>query len=249
MRAPALALLWILALGVGGTLAAQSPEDVAGIPEAGAALVDPDFAVTVQALGLRREVQMHQWTREGGEFSTAWLEERVDATQFPPIYANPPEPSYGSARWLAEDARLEGRRMAPELLAGLDGWVALPVDEVAAALPPNLAMVFQPAGNWLSSSVDPDAPVVGDLRIRWWQLPGGPLQATLVDIDGTWQAPGPEVELVRGEDADPVPLPADGIPGLPERERGSGLPMLLGLMLIAAALGVGIYLFRRRRRR
>lgn len=247
MRAFALALL--LVPGAWGTLAAQSPEDVAGVPEVGPALVDPDFGVSVQALGLRREVQMRQWTRADGEYRAQWREERVDASQFPSTYANPPDPAYGSARWIARDARLDGRRLAPELLAQLDGWAALPADEVAGALPPNLAMVFQPAGNWLSSSADPDAPVVGDLRIRWWQLPAGPMQASLVDIDGTWQAPGPEVELVRGEESDPVPLPADGIPGLPERERDgeSSLPMLLGLALIALALAGGIFLLRRRR--
>lgn len=222
------------------------PEAVAGIPEVAEPVVDPDYGVQVEALGLRREVQMWQWQRDGDGFGGTWSAEPIDASDFPERYANPGRAPYGSAQWFAGRVQLDGRRLAPELITALPGWEPVPVERAAAALPPNLAVVFQPDGAWLSSSADSDNPHIGDLRIRWQQLPGGPLHGDLVADGPRWIAVAPGSQLARGaparqgEDVDPVP-------GLPGRDPAAGGLAWLAWVLLAFMLVGGFVLYRRNR--
>jgi len=227
---------------------AGAPQPVAGVPEVAEPVGDPDYGVQVDALGLRREVQMWQWQRDGDTFRGTWSAEPIDASDFPAGYANPGEPPYGSAQWLAGQVRLDGRRLAPELLAGLPGWEPVPVERAAASLPSNLAVVFQPDGAWLSSSADPRAPDVGDLRIRWQQLPVGPLHGVLVADGQRWVAAAPDASLARGEPTDAIADDAtDPVPGLPGRgPEGGGLTWLAWVLLAFMLVG-GFVLYRRNR--
>lgn len=247
MRGGCLLAAWLVlsswAVAASGPVA--EAEAVSGIPQVAEPVEDPDFGVRADALGLRREVQMWQWQRDGEGFNGTWSAEPIDASDFPSDHANPGEPSYGSARWFAGQARLGGRRLAPELLASLSGWEPLPATQAAAALPPNLAAVFQPDGEWLSSSADPGQPHIGDLRIRWQRLPNGPVHGELVAEGQRWVAAGPGAGLARGE---PRASSADDpLPGLPGRDApGAGLGWLAWALLAFMLVG-GFVLYRRNR--
>lgn len=230
--------------------AAAVPEAVAGTPRVSAPVIDPDYGVQVDALGLRREVQMWQWQRDGEGFRGTWSAEAIDASDFPAEHANPGEPPYGSAQWLAGQVELAGRRLAPELIATLPGWEPLPATQAAAALPQNLAVVFQPEGAWLSSSADPEAPHIGDLRVRWQHLPGGPLHGELVADGERWIAAAPGSVLARGEPAQSgvdTDTDADPVPGLPGRDATAGGLAWLAWALLAFMLVGGFVLYRRNR--
>lgn len=223
-------------------------QPVAGVPEVAEPVVDSDYGVQVDALGLRREVQMWQWQRDGDTFRGTWSAEPIDASDFPADYANPGEPPYGSAQWIAGQVRLAGRRVAPELLADLPGWEPVPVEQAAASLPSNLAVVFQPDGIWLSSSADTGQPDVGDLRIRWQQLPVGPVHGSLVADGQRWVAVAPDSVLARGEPGAAADVDAnDPVPGLPGRgPTGGGLTWLAWVLLAFMLVG-GFVLYRRNR--
>lgn len=225
---------------------AAASQVVSGTPEVAEPVADPDYGVQVEALGLRREVQMWQWQRDGEGFRGIWSAEPIDASTFPPDHANPGDPPYGSAQWIAGQAHLSGRRLSSELIATLPGWEPVPVEQAAAALPPNLAVVFQPDNGWLSSSADPGTPDIGDLRIRWQQLPGGPLHGELVADGQRWVALAPGSTLSRGEPAQQR-NGEDPFPGLPGRDApGSGLTWLAWVLLAFMLVG-GFVLYRRNR--
>lgn len=246
---------WVatLALGIAPWVAATAeesgaPQPVAGVPEVAEPVADPDYGVQVDALGLRREVQMWQWQREDGAYRGTWSAEQIDASEFPADYANPGEPPYGSAQWIAGRVRLDGRRVSPELLVDLPGWEPVPVGQAAASLPPNLAVVFQPDGDWLSSSADPGQPDVGDLRIRWQQLPVGPVHGQLVADGQRWVAAAPDSRLARGEPGAAADVDAaDRVPGLPGRGQAGGGLTWLAWVLLAFMLVGGFVLYRRNR--
>ncbi len=231
----------LLALFACAAFAQGVPEPVAGELRAGDELVDPLFGVRARALGLERKVEMFQWRRrpEGG-YAAEWVDGPVDGAGHDQAHANPPWPAFRSERWLSERAVLAGRAVDSALFAALDGWEPLPVD--AAALPPNLAVVFQSDGVGLTSSAVPAAPEIGDLRLRWSVLPEGPVHGRAVERDGRWVAAGEGSALVRGEDDATA---HDGLPGLelPPRMGSGWLPWVAGafvLLLLA-------WLLRRRR--
>lgn len=226
--------------------AVATAEAVAGIPDVAEPVVDPDYGVQVDALGLRREVQMWQWQRDGEGFRGVWSAEPIDASDFPPAYANPGEAPYGSAQWYAGQVHLAGRRLSPELIASLPGWEPVPAERAAAALAPNLAVVFQPDAGWLSSSADPDAPDIGDLRVRWQQLPGGPLHGELVADGQRWVAGPAGSGLARGE-PEQAAGNDDPVPGLPASTVAGGGLTWLAWGLLAFMLVGGFVLYRRNR--
>lgn len=227
---------------------ATAAEVVSGTPDVTGTVADPDYAIEREALGLRREVQMWQWDRDGEGFAGRWSGSTIDSSDFPPQHANPGEPPYADGQWWAGQVQLQGRRLGPDLLTTLEGWQPIPASEAVAALPPNLAVVFQPDGDWLSSSADPARPDIGDLRVRWWQLPNGPVHGELV-ADGTrWAAASAGGALMRGElgtEADDAAR--DPIPGLPGRERG-GVMGILAWVLLGILLVGGFVLVRRQQR-
>ncbi|MFN3902868.1 hypothetical protein [Rehaibacterium terrae] len=224
--------------------AQAAPVPVAGELRAGAELVDPLFGVRARALGLERKVEMLQWRRrpEGG-YAAEWVDGPVDGAGHDPAHANPPWPAFRSERWLSEHAVLAGRAVDPALFAALDGWQPLAVD--AAALPPNLAVVFQPDGAGLTSSAVPAAPEIGDLRLRWSVLPEGPVHGQAVERDGRWVAAGEGSALLRGVGDDAV---GEELPGLdlPPRMGSGWLPWAAGILVLVLLVLLAQLLRRRR---
>lgn len=249
----------LLALLLAAPLAcAQAPEppDAAAITEAervgvlqpDGVVADPAFGVSTPALGLAREVRMYQWieTREPGHlpsYRQDWAAEAVDSSAFaePLEHANSGPLPFASARWFAERALFSGEPVhGAGLWRELDGWQPLSPDPTA--LPPNLALLFVPDGDGLTSSDDPAQPRIGDLQVRWLALPGGSVRGPLRRDGGVLAAFHQGARLVR------VSMPADGLPGLDEH-RNPIRDLWLWLVAALSLAALMLYFFLRAPRR
>lgn len=216
---------------VNGDLAAREP------------LLDPVFGFSARALGLRRNVEMWQWSEatEGGataaSYRAQWSSTAIDSSNFDADHRNPKMP-FVSAQWFSDSALLNGRPVAPALLATLDDWQTQDVQ--LDSLPENLAAVFRVENGMLSSGEDLSRPQIGDLRISWQVLPAGPVHGYAV-VGASGLDMGEGAGLIRGAAID------TDLPGLQQGARpGSDLLWWLLAALLAGALLLGVLLRRAR---
>ncbi len=214
LRLLARAMLILLALAAGsGGLAGQPrlPDPGARIDDAVVVAVltpegvveDPVFGVAAPALGLERRVEMLQWQESiepdgAARYQAVWSEQAIDSAVFAEAddHRNPGLLPFTSERWFAPTARLGGRPVAPDSLwRELGGWQPLSPDPTA--LPPNLALLFVPDEVGLITSDDPSQPQIGDLRVRWSALPGGPVSAPVVSVGAGFRPADADLAMVR----------------------------------------------------
>lgn len=211
---------------------------------------DPVFGIAAPALGLAREVEMYQWIEVAAPVATeaeaagsgpthqyrmGWSSQAIDSLAFaePEDHENPGPLPFASERWFAETAVLDGMTVSSSSLwRDLPGWQPLSPDPTA--LPANLALLFVGNGDGLSTSQDPDLPEIGDLRVRWLALPGGPVRGELVRDGDAYVAASEAVGFER------LPTLPDTVPGLDSPRRlASDLwlwlvgAVIFGLLLVA----------------
>lgn len=221
----ALIVVALLPLSVKG----QQAQPLRGELTASSNLRDPEFNVEVRAPGLRRQVEI--WSVDPEHPGRgAW---RDLVLQAGPATTLP----ITTHTWLAEDAAVGAQPVAPDMLALLSDWQPLCIEP--AQLPENLSAVFVAVDGVLFSGDDPLAPQVGDLRIRWFRLPVGPVVGAAHWRDGAWHY-GVGAALQYG-----LP-PVDALPGL---ARGA-LPGadLLWWLVSLLLLPVAFFLVSRRSR-
>jgi hypothetical protein len=242
-RIAALAGLLLLA----GALRAQ--EAPVGEPLPDAPVRDVEFGVTVRQFGLERHVEMLQWQSTPNGFERVWSDEPIDASRFDPAHANPVGWPLPGRRWLARSATLDGKPLAPDVIATLGEWRDFRPG--FNALPGNMAATFQPEGDGLGSADNPLAPEVGDLRIRWRQLVLPPLQGRVRLEDGRWRLASPDgtnpnaAAAVTASSVVATPPPAEVRPG-----DGVGVRWWLGgVLLVLAAVVIALHRQRVRRGR
>lgn len=205
-----------------------------GRPWAERPLVDEEFGVVSHAFGLRRQVEMAQWRRSGGEYLLVWSAQPIDSSRFPRQHRNPGEFRLRSREWTTAATMPDGRPLAEAAVEALGIWRPLAPDP--GALPENLAATFQPDGDMLTTADDPSAPRVGDLRIRWFERVLPPLRDRVVLRGGVW--------IATDAPADTAEVP----PPDAEGELRSYTPWLGGLLLLIVAVVVAVRHRRRRRR-
>jgi hypothetical protein len=161
---------------------------VGGRVTATGTLSDPDFGFEVKALGLRRSVEMYQWKekRESREekklgggtetvttyrYETDWDDELIDSRQFkvPQGHANPGAFPLDSRRVMADSARLGGYTLDSSLVAELDDWQSFKPGGESLAPPEG----FRAERDGYYRGGDPGNPQVGDVRVRFRQVPEG----------------------------------------------------------------------------
>lgn len=210
-----------------------------GMPKVVTPPRDPMFQVSAGVTRLRRTVAMFQWRQvdEGGHihYEMDWVDHPVDATHFaqPAGHANPSHFPVRDAHFLAPRVTLNGFELAPDMVAGLHGALALKPD--FSSLPPNLAVSFQNVDGELLTCADPLSPRLGDLRVSWQGVPPQVVTViarvqghTLVAARGTRDGHG---YVIRSGNR---PLAAM-LPDLPPRPPA---PMFWrGLALLAAWIG------------
>ncbi len=167
-----------------------------GTAEAMAPVRDGAFGITASALKLRREVEMFQWKEEsksetkkklgGGEettttysYSKAWSSSLIDSSDFQKSdgHANPAKMPVGSETFTAEGIHVGEFQLPDSLTALINNYVPRPVTaaEAKAAAKEQSADIRTAPGGILYVGADPQAPVVGDLRIAFQMAPSGPI--------------------------------------------------------------------------
>jgi hypothetical protein len=150
-----------------------------------AGVVDPVLGVHVPGLRVRRTSEMAQWRRTtdaedpdaAASYRLEWASNRIDSSAWPTERQNPSAWPVPSAE-LGADVRVAGVPVAPDLVARSDGLEPFVVDrELAAAAATHLGLagvvavdgaLFLPfAGG------RPEAPNVGDVRVRFERVPEG----------------------------------------------------------------------------
>ncbi len=147
-------------------------------------LADPEFGVEADGLALRRRVEMYQWEekksrRSGNEkrydyrYEKTWDDELIVSKEFdqPSDHENPPSLPFPSMQWRAESPRLGAFVLGADAVSELSDWEAVNAD--ASALPPNLAASLRQQGGVLTTASSLDSPAIGDVRIRFDQVPLG----------------------------------------------------------------------------
>lgn len=174
--------LLALALAVAPAAAQTVPE---GDPLPSNALVDADFGVASKAFGLERRVEMYQWRRDDdGRYTRVWAAGLIDSGGFDPAHRNPPRLPVRNRSWWVDGASLDGRPLPLDVVRLLGQWQT--VRPNFSRLPGRYAARFQPEGDGLSSSENPLAPVIGDVRITWHEFVLPPLAGKVELRDGRW---------------------------------------------------------------
>lgn len=163
---------------------------VSGMASTAEVLSDGDFNIGRKVLRLERQVEMFQWaesksskTRDklgGGketittyDYDRKWHRDRVNSDSFekPSGHSNP-QPRYLSRSLVAEQASLGAFHLRSALVGQLSSWTDVSIDEstLLSKAETDARLQFKSAGGYLyfgTPSVDPAAPQVGDLRIKF----------------------------------------------------------------------------------
>jgi Transmembrane protein 43 len=162
-----------------------------GFAEAKTAAQDPEFGITAPGMiKIIRDAEMYQWeeekkstTREklgGGKetvttysYAKAWNDVVSKSSRFnkPSGHENP-EPHLKPLSTVSQDVQLGQYRVTSALLDSWSDTQDLPLPE-AAALPAKYAGAKAEADGWLVLSATPEAPQVGDMRVRFKGIPAG----------------------------------------------------------------------------
>jgi hypothetical protein len=148
------------------------------------AVGDELFGLSRDALVLKRKVEMYQWREKqeteerdkigGGTerittytYEKAWDDERIDSSRFEDTsHRNPDSFPYDSERFVAENAMI-GAYVANDAVISALKDEPLALDE-AASFPEDFRLID---GSTLYSGGDPDRPEIGDVRIRFSEVP------------------------------------------------------------------------------
>jgi len=222
---------------------------VAGTPEVIEAPHDADFNLTVSTPVLNRRVEMFQWreVHVGSDvhYELDWSDELQDTARFeqPRGHANPKTMPLQSKRFAAGKVRVGGFALGPVLVGALPG--AQPVPPDPSRLPANLAASFSLYHDYLTTSVDPGSPRLGDVRVSWQAVPVQPV-TVFARLDGD--------RLVRASQADDQGYQvqvgerslSDVLPDVPDPPEFTSARR--GGAILLAALGAFLLLWERRQR-
>ena len=219
-------------------------------------LTDTVFGLAVNAIRLVREVEMYQWieevesdrqTRVGGSeevrktytYRQAWEDSPVDSSSFrrPEGHANPETMAYRSAEVTAEDVRVGAFRLSNSLVGRIGGAEVLPVTgEMFAAMPGEIRAGARLHDRGLYLGESPDSPRVGDLRVRFSQVP--PQTVSVVgrqsgDRIGPHALQRGTIEMLRAGE-----VPPDGMFDQAEHENKvlTWILRAVGLILMSAGI-------------
>ncbi|MCX7513115.1 TMEM43 family protein [Frateuria hangzhouensis] len=222
---------------------------VSGTPEVIQAPRDGDFNLSVDTPVLDRRVEMFQWreVHVGNDvhYELDWVDGLQDSTRFeqPRGHANPKAFPLHSERFVAGSVRVGGFSLGPVLIHALPG--AEPVAPDPSRLPANLAASFSLYHDYLTTSVDPGSPRLGDVRVSWQAVTLQPV-TIFARLDGD--------RLVRASKVDGQGYQvqvgerslSDVLPDVPEPPESTTVRRAGAILL--SALGAFLLLWERRRR-
>ncbi len=150
-------------------------------------LTDPEFAVSANAVKLRRRAEMYQWaeskesktekkvgggteTRTTYSYSKKWSDSPVDSSSFKEAseHQNPSSMPYQSRDEQAQKVTLGAFTLTPSLVSKMSDFEALPVtDQHREKLPAELQSKVKVHDRALYIGADPANPAIGDVRISF----------------------------------------------------------------------------------
>lgn len=198
---------------------------------------DADFGQRFHTPVLVRHVEMFQWReiRVGSDvhYEQDWVDRPLDASRFehPGGHANPGAFPITGKQFDAGLVKVGGFALSSELLHQLPGSEF--VTPRLGALPANLAASFSQDDQYLTTSVNPGHPRLGDLRVSWETIP---VQVVTVfaRLDGDRLVPASDAPDGRGYDVQIGDRRlADVLPDVPEPPSMVGLRRVVAVLLSA----------------
>lgn len=177
---------------------------VTGEAKTSGPLSDPDFAISEDAIKLRRDVEMYQWVEDvqtekkenvGGSVDTKktysyrqeWRSELVDSSRFQvkEAHRNPTEMRFASKSFVAKGVTLGAYRLPDFLIAKIGGGEPLDPGPTSD-LPPALRSEARSAAGGYYFGNDPANPQVGDLKVTFSIVRPGPLSVVAQQSGNTF---------------------------------------------------------------
>jgi len=156
-------------------------------------LTDPDFGISLSAVKLLRQSQIYQWveevrtetrTKTGGgteqvktyTYDQEWSSSPVDSSRFkvPSGHQNPKEMKYPSKTFTADSVTLGAFTLPAFLVGKIGGAVPHPPASLDLASE-EVRTSARIDGDHVYFGANPDAPAVGDVRVRFSSVPTGPV--------------------------------------------------------------------------
>jgi hypothetical protein len=210
---------------------------------------DRDFGITFDTPLLVRRVSMFQWHEARADnkvtYRQDWLDHAVDSRRFkhPSGHANTQAFPFAGHKFLAPRVRLGHFKLAPAIVRALPAPVSA-VTPSFRRLPVNLQASFQAHDGALTTSVDPEHPRLGDLRVRWLAAPLAPV-TVLARVDGDRLVPAAQALGDPGLKVRQRPRASnDAVADLPLSPHAAWAWRVLALVL--ASLGAWLLVRRRR---
>ncbi len=162
---------------------------VSGEVKADDDVTDTETTLAVDALQLKRVVEMYQWKEDkqskeekklgGGsetvttyEYEERWSEDAIDSSDFryPAGHENSDDWPLSSQSFAAESVHLGAYPLAPAAREAVGQWEDLPAS-IAASLPEQFGEFRRQDDGRLYRGANPETPEIGDVRIRYQYQP------------------------------------------------------------------------------
>jgi len=153
---------------------------------------DPEFGQRAHVPVLVRHVEMFQWReiRVGGvvHYELDWVDRPVDSQHFaqPSGHVNPERFPIEGKQFDAGQARVDRYALSAPLLHALPGGAR--ITPATKTLPENLAASFSLHDQYFTTSVHPEQPRLGDLRVSWEAVPAQ-VVTVFAQVDGDQLVP------------------------------------------------------------
>jgi len=212
---------------------------------------DPVFGIATNAIALKRNVEMYQWTEEREsrgrsadnyvyKYTKQWSALLVDSAKFkvPDEHPNPRRMQYNSEKWIASTVTLGAYTLSSSQVNRIPGE-----DPVKAVLPSSgsTARAVREHAGALYVGENPEQPQVGDLRITFTKVPDS-------DVSIVAKQVGSSFAPYRASSGSTVDLQSKGIVSLDEMVTGAedkNIAAMWGLRVfgfILMAIGAGLML-------
>lgn len=232
---------------------------VTGEVTAAGTVGDKAFGLDVDALKLRRSVEMFQWVEEkksetkqklgGGEetvttysYAKKWVSEPVDSSSFakPQGHENPGEFPLETRTFVGEDIQIGDFGLPESLVDRIDGFEPLAVEGGdPGALEEKFGHPVHAIEDGFFIGSDTSRPTVGDLRVRFSQVPAGSY-SVVARQSGNDLVAFPVGKLGEIEMIQPGNVPAEAMFAA-EREGNTMLTWLLRLVgFLVMAFGLNL---------
>ena len=215
------------------------PVWVYGLLTTDATLKDSTFGLAIQAVKLRRKVEMFQWRQTKAadasvRYERVWWPTVLDSSRYAeaPTHRNPSGMDMKSAVFVASNVKLGQFTVSRPLVDQYDAFTSLSTDR-AQRFPVRLGREYKPFRGGYFKGASPASPWVGDLRVRFEIAPEGEVSILARQVKGTLV---PFENAAGGQTA--LLFPGKKNPG--EVVKKTDLPKSYGV-IVFRALGAAVF--------